>query len=208
VDITAKRVVLALVYRPTISSWLICEIASIPQPADAVQANERLESMAITPVKFSPPSDTIKIHEITTGSANVGNGGNGTNYGDITNKPVFNFDPYNEAYGSTVHVNTGDHVHQYASWDAGGANGINVDPPSWQNITGSGGTANSNGDQYSQSGYDTSHVYANTTAYQPNYVWSDQSQHVYAGLGGGGGGYSQADTGDVQIDLMSLPSLG
>jgi hypothetical protein len=161
--------------------------------------------MAITPVKFSPPSDTIKIHEIETGKASAGNGGNGTNYGDITNKPVFNFDPYNEAYGSTVHVNTGDHVHQNASWDAGGANGINVDPPSWLHITGTGGTANSNGDQYSQSGYDTSKVWANTTAYQPNYVWSDQHQDVYAGIGGSGGNGNQAEGGYVQIDLLDMP---
>ena len=54
-------------------------------------------------------------------------------------------------------------------------------------------------------GHDTSTVYANTTAYQPNYVWADQSQQVYAGLGGGGGGDNQVDTGDVQVDLMSLP---
>jgi hypothetical protein len=155
--------------------------------------------------KFSPPTDTIHIHEITTGSANVGNGGNGTNNGAITDNAKIIFEPYNNADGANVHVNTGDHVHQSASWDAGGANGINVDPPSWLHITGSGGTATSSGDQYSQSGYDTSHVYANTTAYQPNYVWADQSQQVYAGLGGGGGGDNQVDTGDVQVDLMSLP---
>jgi hypothetical protein len=85
-----------------------------------------------------------------------------------------------------VDVHTGDHVHQNADWNAGGANGVSVDPPSWLHITGTGGTATSNGDQSSQSGGDTSHVYANTTAYQPNYVWADQSQQVYAGLGGGG----------------------
>jgi hypothetical protein len=94
-----------------------------------------------------------------------------------------------------------------ASWDAGGANGVSVDPPSWQHIhiPGTGGTATSNGDQYNESGHNTSDVYANTTAYQPNYVWADQHQDVYAGIGGSGGNGNEAQGGDVQIDLLSIP---
>jgi hypothetical protein len=159
--------------------------------------------MAITPVKFTPPSDTIHFDKITTGNANAGNGGNGTNNGAITDNAKLYFDPYNEAYGSTVHVNTGDHVHQYASWDAGGANATVGDPP-WH-ITATGGTATSNGSQSSWSGHDTSNVYANTTAHQMNELWADQSQQVYAGNGGGGGGYNAAESGNVDVTSMSLP---
>jgi hypothetical protein len=96
--------------------------------------------------------------------------------------------------------NTGDHVHQHASWDAGGANATVGDPP-WQ-IT---ATANSNGSQSSWSGNDTSNVYANTTAHQTNDLWVDQSQQVYAGTGGYGGDYNQAESGSVEVAAMSLP---
>ena len=148
-------------------------------------------------IKFSPPSDTIHFDKITTGNANAGNGGNGTNNGAITDNAKLYFDPYNEAYGSTVNVNTGDHVHQHASWDAGGANATVGDPP-WQ-IT---ATANSNGSQSSWSGHDTSDVYANTKAYQTNDLWLDQSQQVNAGDGGGGGGYNAAESGSVEVALL------
>ena len=154
-------------------------------------------------IKFSPPSDTIHFDKITTGNANAGNGGNGTNYGNITNDPTLKYEPVNTAYGSQVHVNTGDHVHQYASWDAGGANATVGDPP-WH-ITATGGTANSNGSQSSWSGHDTSNVYANTTAHQTNELWVDQSQQVYAGIGGYGGDGNQAESGSVEVLSMSLP---
>jgi len=97
-------------------------------------------------VKFSPPSDSIYFNKITTGNANAGNGGNGTNYGNISNNPTLKFDPTNKAYGASVDVNTGDHVHQKAYWDAGGA--IAGDPPSG----GVNATATSNGSQSSWSG--------------------------------------------------------
>jgi hypothetical protein len=111
----------------------MCKIARITQPGmNAIQA--KLGGSNTMVAKFSPPSDTIKIHEIETGFANAGNGGNGTNNGAITDNAKLDFQPYNTAYGSDVHVNTGDHVHQTASWDAGGANGVSVDPPSLQHI--------------------------------------------------------------------------
>jgi hypothetical protein len=92
-------------------------------------------------------------------------------------------------------------VHQKAYWDAGGANA--GDPPSSQ-FTAIGGTANANGSQSSSSGYGTSTVHANTTATQTNEVWADQSQQVYAGLGGGGG-YDSAESGSVYVDLVNVP---
>lgn len=155
--------------------------------------------------KFSPPIDTIHIHEITTGAASAGNGGNGTNSGAITNNPNINFDPYNNANGASVHVNTGDHIHQNADWDAGGASAT-VGDPLWH-ITATGGSAQSNGSQSSMSGPDTSTVHANTTANQPNYFWADQHQDVYAGIGGDGGSGNMAEGGPVQIDLLDMPQV-
>jgi hypothetical protein len=171
---------------------------------DAVKRKQGYDQMV---AKFYPPTDTIHIHEVTTGNASAGNGGNGTNNGTITNNPNINFDPYNKAYGAHVDVNTGDHVHQNADWDAGGANGVSVDPPSWLHITGTGGSAQSNGSQASESGFDTSNVHANTTAYQPNYFWADQHQDVYAGIGGNGGEGNSADGGSVDVFSMSLPPV-
>jgi hypothetical protein len=155
-------------------------------------------------IKLSPPSDTIQFDKITTGNASAGNGGNGTNYGNISNSPTLKFDPSNTAYGSDVSVNTGDHVHQNAGWSAGGANAT-VDPL-WGHITANGGTATSNGSQSSSSGQDTSDVYANTNAHQLNDLYVDQSQQVYAGIGGNGGDGNMAESGSVEVALMSLPS--
>jgi hypothetical protein len=42
-------------------------------------------------------------------------------------------------------------------------------------------------------GHNTYNAYANTTAYQTNYVWADQHQDVYAGIGGNGGSSNQAE---------------
>ena len=149
--------------------------------------------------KFSPPSDVIAFKTIETGAANAGNGGNGSNYGNIINKPDISFDPYNKAIGSHVDVNTGDHVYQKAYWDAGGANGGNYA----SKYGGNGGTAKSNGDQSSYSGHDTSKVHADTTACQTNFLWADQSQQVYAGVGGNGGDDNFAEGGSV--DLLQIP---
>ena len=72
--------------------------------------------------KASFPSDTIALKAISTGGNSAGNGGDGHNSGDITNSPNINFNPSNYADGASVHVNTGDQVHQTADWAAGGAN--------------------------------------------------------------------------------------
>jgi len=142
--------------------------------------------------KASFPSDTVALKEISTGGQYAGNGGSGYNYGDITSKPSISFDPSNKAYGADVSVNTGDHVQQKAYWDAGGAN-AKADEYS----KAYGGKAYSNGDQSNYSGYDTSKVHADTTAYQTNFLLADMHQSVWAGIGGNGGSGNEAEGGDV-----------
>jgi hypothetical protein len=139
------------------------------------------------------PSDTIAL-KISTGGNSAGNGASGYNYGDITSNPSISFDPSNKAYGADVHVNTGDQVQQKAYWDAGSANA----KADWYSKA-YGGDANSNGDQSSYSGHDTSKVDASTTAYQTNFLAADQSQHVAAGIGGNGGDGNYAVGGNVDL---------
>jgi hypothetical protein len=147
----------------------------------------------MTVQKASFPSDSIAL-KISTGNNSAGNGGNGYNYGDIINKPSIDFQPYNKAEGAKVDVKTGDHVDQKAYWDAGGANAKAEDYSKAY-----GGTAQSSGDQSNYSGYDTSNVYANTTATQDNWLAVNQSQQVYAGNGGNGGDYNYAAGGNVDV---------
>ena len=144
--------------------------------------------------KASFPSDTVALKEISTGGQYAGNGGSGYNYGDITSKPSISFDPSNKASGADVSVNTGDHVQQKAYWDAGGAN-AKADEYS----KAYGGKAYSNGDQSNYSGYDTSKVHADTTAYQTNFLLADMHQSVWAGIGGNGGSGNEAEGGDVHV---------
>jgi hypothetical protein len=143
--------------------------------------------------KASFPSDAITLKDISTGGNSAGNGGDGYNKGDISNSPHIDFNPHNKAEGADVHVNTGDQVYQKAYWDAGGAN-AKADDYSKAH----GGTANSNGDQGSWSGHDTSNVSADTTAYQSNFLAADMSQHVAAGIGGNGGNDNYAKGGDFE----------
>jgi hypothetical protein len=143
----------------------------------------------------SIPSDTIAFKSISTGGNSAGNGGDGINKGDITNNPSINFDPSSKAYGSDVHVNTGDQVSQKAYWDAGGAN-ANAE----KYAKAYGGDAQSNGDQHNYSGHDTSSVSADTTSYQSNFLAADQHQSVAAGIGGNGGNGNYAAGGNVEID--------
>lgn len=147
--------------------------------------------------KASFPSDTITLKGISTGGNSAGNGGSGHNSGDISNSPSISFDPSNKAYGSDVHVNTGDKVSQKADWDAGGANA----KAEWF-AKAHGGTATSNGSQSSDSGHDTSNVDASTTAYQTNKLSADQSQSVAAAIGGDGGDGNAALGGNVDIKAM------
>ena len=151
--------------------------------------------------KVSFPSDTIALKGISTGGNSAGNGGSGHNSGDISSTPTINFDPSNKAYGSDVHVNTGDKVSQKADWEAGGANA----KAEWF-AKAHGGTATSNGSQNSDSGHDTSKVYADTTAHQSIDFGADQSQSVAAGIGGDGGDGNAALGGNVDIKA-SLESV-
>jgi hypothetical protein len=146
---------------------------------------------------FSKPSinvsDSIHFKSIDTGGNSAGNGGDGSFKGYVVNQPVLSFDPTNTANGASVTVNTGDHVQQKASWDAD----ANAKAESYAKAHG--GSANSNGDQSSMSGHDTSKVYANTTATQDNQLWVDQHQEVMAGIGGNGGNDNMALGGSVDI---------
>jgi len=140
-------------------------------------------------------SDSIHVKSIDA-SASAGNGGDGTFKGYVVNQPVLDFQPEQKVYGSDVTVKTGDHVDQKAYWDAGKAS---AEGEKWSKAE---AYANSNGDQSSKSGHDTSKVYANTTATQDNHLWVDQHQEVMAGIGGhGGDGYlAMGGNVDVQID--------
>jgi hypothetical protein len=140
------------------------------------------------------PTDTIHFNTISTGGNSAGNGAPGVNYGNITDNAHIDFQPTNTAYGSDVHVNTGDDVYQKASWDAGSAN-AHADKYS----SAVGGSANSNGDQHNYSGHDTSTVSADTTAYQSNFLAADMHQSVVAGIGGNGGNDNYASSGDVHV---------
>ena len=139
-------------------------------------------------------SDAIAVKSISTGGQSVGNGGDGYFKGSISNQPTIKFDPSNSASGAEVKVTTGDHVSQKASWDASAG-----DATASKYSKAYGGDANSSGDQSSSSGYDTSKVYANTTADQKSYLSADQHQEVVAGVGGYGGDGNFALGGNVDI---------
>ena len=142
----------------------------------------------------SIPSDVIAFKSISTGGNSAGNGGDGINKGNITDNAHIDFNPTNKAYGSDVSVNTGDHVSQKAYWDAG-----NASADADKHSKAYGGDANSNGDQHNYSGHDTSHVSADTTAYQSNWLAADLSQNVVAGVGGNGGDDNYASGGEVSL---------
>ncbi|WP_027579306.1 hypothetical protein [Bradyrhizobium sp. Ai1a-2] len=145
---------------------------------------------------FLKVSDSIDFKSIDTGGQSVGNGGDGYFKGSVSNSPSIKFDPSNKAEGSDVHVKTGDYVSQKASWDADGG-----DAKAWKHSKAEGGDAKSNGDQSSSSGYDTSKVYANTTAHQSNYLKADMHQEVAAGIGGDGGSDNLGMGGDVDVHI-------
>jgi len=139
-----------------------------------------------------PVSDSIHFKSIDT-SGNAGNGGDGSFKGYVVNAPTLDFQPSQTVTGADVSVKTGDHVDQKAYWDAGTAS---ASAEKWSKGY---ANANSNGDQKSYSGYDTSKVYANTTATQDNKLWVDQHQEVIAGNGGYGGDGNMALGGNVDI---------
>jgi hypothetical protein len=154
-------------------------------------------------------SDVIAFKEIDTGGNSAGNGGDGYNKGDITNKPNINFEPTNKAEGADVDARTGDHVKQKAYWDAEANGGdasakLKMKKAEAEDVSAkaNGGRASSNGDQESESGHNRSEVEANTTAKQWNDFAADQSQMVAAGNGGDGGEENIAAGGDVEFALV------
>jgi hypothetical protein len=158
----------------------------------------RTEAQMTMPKGLPHVSDSIEFKSINTGGQSVGNGGDGYFKGSISNQPTIKFDPSNKASGADVSVKTGDHVSQKAYWEAEGG-----DAKASKYSKAYGGDANSNGDQSSKSGHDTSKVYANTTADQKIHFWADQHQEVVAGVGGHGGDGNVAWGGDVSFDLGS-----
>ena len=148
---------------------------------------------------FISVSILIKFKSIDTGGQSVGNGGDASFKGSISNSPTLKFDPSNSASGSSVDVKTGDHVSQKAYWDADAG-----DATAKKFSKAYGGDAYSNGDQSSKSGYDTSKVYADTTAHQSNYLLADQHQEAVGAVGGNGGSGNAAMGGEVHFDLDTL----
>jgi hypothetical protein len=153
-------------------------------------------------------SDVINIKSIDTGGNNAGNGGNGHSSGDISNQPSIKFAPVNKAEGADVDVKTGDHVNQKAYWDAGSAKGGDASAKKAHeaSVKANGGETESNGDQKSWSGHNTSDVVANTKASQMNKFTADQSQMAIAGNGGDGGSDNMAVGGDVHVKLAHTTS--
>jgi hypothetical protein len=142
-------------------------------------------------------SDSIEFKSISTGGNSAGNGGDGSFKGYVVNAPTLSFDPSNTASGASVHVNTGDQVDQKAYWDAGKASA------DAEKLSKAYANANSNGDQSSKSGHDTSKVYADTTVTQTNSLMADMHQDVMAGIGGGGGSGNAALGGNVDFNFDS-----
>jgi hypothetical protein len=142
-------------------------------------------------------SDSIEFKSISTGGNSAGNGGDGSFKGYVVNAPTLSFDPSNTASGASVHVNTGDHVDQKAYWDAGKASA------DAEKLSKAYANANSNGDQSSKSGHDTSKVYADTTVTQTNSLMADMHQDVMAGIGGNGGSGNAALGGNVDFNFDS-----
>ncbi|KLK89678.1 hypothetical protein AA309_30005 [Microvirga vignae] len=68
--------------------------------------------------------------------------------------------------------------------------------------TGKGGWASSNGDQYLDTGGNTAHINAPTSADQKNFAYFDQGAYQVAGIGGDGGNGNSADGGPVVFSLV------
>lgn len=152
------------------------------------------------------PSDAIQFKDLNTGGNSAGNGGDGYNFGNLSNHQTATFDPYNKAYGADVDVKAGDYVQQKADWDAGDANG-GKGYPKFASLSADGGNSSPNGSQKSDSGHNDVKVHADTTAYQTNWAKFDQSANLIAGNGGDGGNGNYAKGGDVSFALVhSNPS--
>jgi hypothetical protein len=75
-------------------------------------------------------SDVIGIKSIDTGHNSAGNGGNGYNWGNISDSAKFSYNPYNKADGADVKVSQeGDHnwAKVYADTTASQSNWVAAD---------------------------------------------------------------------------------
>lgn len=155
-------------------------------------------------------TDTINLTNPIAGDANAGNGGDGTNNGDIFYNPVANVSNVQTVVGSAPTVFNGDIVGQTAGWTAGNADGGDVAQIPIAVLAaltntgtgGAGGSADSNGDQSNTSGGNVAAVSADTTATQNTTLVADQSATILAGVGGAGGSGNAAVGGDISAALV------
>jgi hypothetical protein len=145
----------------------------------------------------------VAHQEIDTGHNYAGNGGNGTNFGEISNEPQFklgdqptvamldqsqhvwagiggNGGSHNEAEGGDVKLHD---VVALKEIDTG------------HNYAGNGG----NGTNYGEIENEPQVYATKWHGDQPSVAMVDQSQHVWAGIGGDGGSYNSAEGGDVSL---------
>lgn len=155
-------------------------------------------------------SDTIHLDDAHAGNANAGNGGDGYNDGNINYNPTAYVANTQSVTGADVDVHNGDHVADWASWDAGfGGNGGGAEAANGflSNITnngsgGSGGDADSNGSLGSFSGGNVAAVHADTGATQNTSLLADQHATILAGMGGNGGNGNMAQGGDISSAVV------
>jgi hypothetical protein len=145
-------------------------------------------------------SDVIAFKDLSTGGNSAGNGGDGYNFGNLTNHQTASFAPINKAYGAEVDAKAGDIVHQIA--DGSGHKCV----PKLETMSlkkgYDKGHDSSDGFLSSESGHNNVKVYADTTAYQTNWAKFDQSANLIAGNGGDGGDGNLAKGGDVSFALV------
>ncbi|MGO4623947.1 PE-PGRS family protein [Ensifer sp. 2YAB10] len=155
-------------------------------------------------------TDTIDFTNPIAGDASAGNGGDGTNNGDINYNPVASVAPVQTVIGSVPTVDNGDNVGQGADWGTGNADGgglVQVPISVLASLTnsgagGAGGNPTSSGDQSSTSGGNTASVDASTTATQTTTLLADQGATIISGMGGAGGDGATALGGDISAALV------
>jgi hypothetical protein len=146
-------------------------------------------------------SDVIAFKDLDTGGNSAGNGGDGYNFGNLTNHQTATFKPYNKAVGADAHAKAGDEVFQKAHWEEGDTYLKKV-PVKFGAPAVASDASSSPGSQTSESGHNDAKVVADTTAYQTNFAKIHQSSNQIAGNGGDGGSHNIAKGGDVSFALV------
>lgn len=155
-------------------------------------------------------TDTINLTNPIAGDAYAGNGGDGTNNGDISYNPVVTVANSQTVDGADPTVSAGDTVAQTAAWGTGNADGGSLTQAltaTFSALTnsgtgGAGGNPTSSGDQSNSSGGNTVDLDANTNATQNTTLVADQSATILAGVGGAGGDGNTAHGGDISAALV------